>query len=345
MNKKYNKVVGCGGIGKGMLFYSPVMETLGRTESRLVTLTDAKDYCKLQIVFYYPAVLSEKGTAVIPIGAVGDDMIGTEMTEQLSALGMDTSYIARDPANPTMLSICLQYPDKDGGNFTTMNSAAAAVSPEYIAEAAGKAGLDENTIVAAIPEVSVDARHALLKCGRAAGCFNVASVTVSEAAEFAKKGIYKDVDLLSLNEEEAQAVCGMKLTGTDLFDMVVNYAAGWNPDITVAMTAGARGAIVGDRKRSEVIPPCPADVVNTTGAGDAFIGTLIAMIAQGISLYHEKDAVLLYGKTAPEIASVAAALAVESEDSIPYEVTGEAVEKRAALYSPAAPNRIRGALI
>ena len=55
MSLKYNKVLGIGGIGVGMLFHTDINETLGRSESRLVELSEAKDYCKLHIVFHYIA--------------------------------------------------------------------------------------------------------------------------------------------------------------------------------------------------------------------------------------------------------------------------------------------------
>jgi hypothetical protein len=57
---RFTKLIAAGGVGTGLLFHSPIMETLGRSESRLVTLCDAKDYCKQQIVLYYTAVLCDE---------------------------------------------------------------------------------------------------------------------------------------------------------------------------------------------------------------------------------------------------------------------------------------------
>ena len=93
MNLKIKKVVGCGGIGKGLLFHSPNNETLGRSESRLVTISNAKDYCKQQIVFYYITELLKGKCEVIPVGAVGDDNIGTELVDIMLRQGMDVRYI------------------------------------------------------------------------------------------------------------------------------------------------------------------------------------------------------------------------------------------------------------
>ena len=129
MNLKIKKVIGCGGIGKGLLFHSPNNETLGRSESRLVTISNAKDYCKQQIVFYYIAELLKGKCEVIPVGAVGDDNIGTELVDIMLRQGMDVRYIKQISGTSTMLSICLQYPDKEGCNFTAQNNAAEYVKP------------------------------------------------------------------------------------------------------------------------------------------------------------------------------------------------------------------------
>lgn len=47
MNLKIKKVIGCGGIGKGLLFHSPNNETLGRSESRLVTIRTDCHYLRV----------------------------------------------------------------------------------------------------------------------------------------------------------------------------------------------------------------------------------------------------------------------------------------------------------
>ena len=55
--RKIRQIIGTGGIGKGLFFLSHENEALGRNESRMAELSDAKDYCKLHIVFHYLSIL------------------------------------------------------------------------------------------------------------------------------------------------------------------------------------------------------------------------------------------------------------------------------------------------
>ena len=79
----YDKIIATGGIGTGMLFLSGQQETLGRSESRSVTLSPAKDYCKQQIVLYYTAALLRETIPVYPIGYVGNDSMGDSILEEM----------------------------------------------------------------------------------------------------------------------------------------------------------------------------------------------------------------------------------------------------------------------
>ncbi len=148
-----------------MLRLSPIQDTLGRSESRLVHMSPARDYCKLHIVFHYIAALIGKQTEVYPLSYVGQDTMGEELLGEMRLAGMHTEYIGRSEELRTMLSVCLQYPDKEGCNMTVINSAASRVTPEYIRSSMEALSVDANTLVAAIPEVSAESQD----CSAAGG--------------------------------------------------------------------------------------------------------------------------------------------------------------------------------
>lgn len=338
----FNRVIGTGGIGTGLFFVTDNNQTLGRSESRLVTLTDAKDYCKLHIVFHYIARMLSPKKQVLPIGCVGKDAQGASLIEEMQQSGMDTTYVAASPDLPTPISICLQYPDKEGCNFTAANGAGQEVTPAFIEDALQKIAPDKKTIVMAIPEVSLKSRETLLKIGRRNGCFNILSFVVQEAAYVKEHDWLSIADLVSVNEEEAAALlkllspCRQDLpltlsTEKDLIEDLFSYASTLNPSITLIMTVGRDGAFVCNSQGIEHLPPFPANVVNTTGAGDAFIGGTTAALAMGYPLMkgHSDEtfgASLL--TSAPEFGSLCAGLAVEEADSIALGVTPENILKR-----------------
>jgi ribokinase len=53
---------------------------------------------------------------------------------------------------------------------------------------------------------------------------------------------------------------------------------------SVVLTLGAAGAVVADAAGVEAVPAVPAEVVDTTGAGDAYVGACAAALARGASL-------------------------------------------------------------
>ena len=326
---RYNKIVGTGGIGVGMLFHSETMETLGRSESRMVVLSDAKDFCKQHIVFYYATVLAKSFSEIYPIGFVGDDANGRNLIAEMQRVGMNTKFVGTCKDKPTMLSICLQYPDKDGCNFTAKNNASVYVTPEYVDDCLEQIHIDSKTIIAAIPEVSTESRIAMLKKGRNGQAYNVLSVPSAEAKDFLNT--FSMVDLLAVNEEEAQAILQCDIEGKELITALYQMLSKENPRISLLVTCGRRGAYSATEGIIEFIPPLPGNAINTTGAGDAFLGGTLAGIANGLKL-QKGHSDRYFGETmlksAAELGALCAGMAVETEDSIAIEVTPDAIRNR-----------------
>ena len=53
---------------------------------------------------------------------------------------------------------------------------------------------------------------------------------------------------------------------------------------TVIVTLGARGALIADGQTTDHVPAMPVEAVDSTGAGDAFIGSLAVFLAEGVGL-------------------------------------------------------------
>lgn len=330
-NVGYYKIVGTGGIGMGMLFHSETMDTLGRSESRMVTLSDARDYCKQHIVFYYLAAITKEYSEVYPIGFVGNDANGKNLIAEMRREGMDTRFVGICENEPTMISICLQYPDKEGCNFTARNNAAIHVTPQYIKHCMNEISVNSQTIVAVIPEVSVESRMEMLKIGKDKNAFTVLSIPVAEAEAFEAENAFAYCDLLSLNHEEAQAVLKQNVSGEELVKRLYRYLKNFNQNIQLLVTCGNKGAYSATRKGVEYIPPLPGRAVNTTGAGDAFLGGTLAGLARGLPL-QKGISDSCFGESplqsAVEMGTLCAGMAVESEDSIAFDVTLETIKER-----------------
>jgi sugar/nucleoside kinase (ribokinase family) len=283
----YEVVVGTGGIGAGIFLALHGDRTLGREESRPATLLDQRDACKLHIVLHYVRRLLDPGVAVVPIGMVGDDAPGRDALAQLRAEDIDVSLIETS-SNPTLFSVCFQYPNGDGGNLTTVNSASGMVGPDLVGRARPTMiAHRDRGIAVALPEVPMPARAALLDLATEAGFLRVATFTSLEWEEVHRMRLLERVDLLAVNLDEAAAATGTEVsagTASDVVSVMVDRVRADNPELSLVITAGRQGSWAWDGAKLAHTAPLNVTPVNTAGAGDAHLAGLIVGSAGGMTL-------------------------------------------------------------
>lgn len=327
MRGKIRQIVGTGGIGKGLFFLSHENDELGRNESRMAKLSDAKDYCKLHIVFHYLGRLLAPEIHIVPIGKIGNDENGMLCRKQMEEAGMNVEWVQKSFQYPTMLSVCIQYPDKSGCNITSDNSACQDVDTEYILKAAKDLNIGADTVVAALPEVPLISRLKLLEYGKSRGAFCVASCGTAEMREFIRRKGPEMCDLIALNQEETAAFTGMvQVAGAEDAKEAARRVLEKYPHLHLWFTFGAEGSMFADRNQIRIYSSLPnVKVVNTGGAGDASLAGLLAGYCLGIALGGEEDE---YWETSAELAVLLAGMSVESADSINQEITWESIKER-----------------
>jgi sugar/nucleoside kinase (ribokinase family) len=297
-NSPHQQLVGVGGIGTGIFFQLEGNHTLGREESRLGRLLEVRDYCKLHIIIHYVAKLlgaRASGTPfhVVPLGNVGDDPPGRQVLQEMSGTGIDTKRVRTLKGKPTLFSVCFQYPDGKGGNITTSNSAAAALTANDLDGAnAILASRGKRRVALAAPEVPLDARRQFLALATDAGAFRAASFVSAEVKPARESGMFELLDLVSLNEEEASELVGCHLAANEpekFLDACLEFLGETYPRLRMVVTAGERGAYA---LADGICHHCPApkvEVASTAGAGDALLGGVIAALAAGIPLLRKKS--------------------------------------------------------
>jgi sugar/nucleoside kinase (ribokinase family) len=281
-----------GGIGSGIFLALEGDQLLGRNESRAAHLLDVRDYCKLHIIAHYVAVLlganpSGSPFHVVPLGKVGDDDAGRRLVEEMAAVGIDTRYVDAIEGLPTLLSVCFQYPDGDGGNITTIDSAAAHLDAAAIDRVAPLLAPDEGrgSIALVAPEVPLEVRHHLLATATARGALRVAAFTSSEIPDARRLGLFDLIDLVSMNEDEATALTGLPYDATDRQPFLDRCASVFPGRTNILVSVGKDGAFAFDDGLWEhrPAPPVPA-VRNTAGAGDALLAGVLSAVAAGVPL-------------------------------------------------------------
>lgn len=291
MEKKYQKLIGVGGIGSGLFFALEGNQDLGRNESRAATLIDARDYCKLHIVTHYLATLLAGALHIVPLGSVGNDNTGLRLLEEMKAAHIDISHIQISTSAPTLLSVCYQYPDGSGGNITANNSASSQLEIQDIDSIVSLFEEDAGHCIALVlPEAPLHLRDHLLRLATDFGTLRVAAFTSGEIAEARRTGMFERVDLLFLNEDEAQALTGDRLDPSrpnSFLEKCALTLRAVQPEIQIVVTAGNHGAYGLSADEWSHSPACTVEVANTAGAGDALIAGTLAGLISGLPLVEE----------------------------------------------------------
>lgn len=294
---RFHTLIGIGGIGTGMFLALDGNRTLGRNESRPGRLLACRDYCKLHIISHFAGMVlgahpSGKPFHLIPIGKVGHDEAGRRLREEMAAVGMDTRFVDTVNGRPTMLSVCFQYPDGSGGNITTSNAAPCELTGADIHRAASFLKRHGSRAIAlAAPEVPLKLRQQLLALATKHGAFRAASVASAEMAAARRLGLFRHIDLLAINEDEAAALCGIAYDSRKpqrLLAACTDMLLRANPRMQIVVSAGRHGAYAFDGGRWGHAPAIPVAVASSAGAGDALFGGVLAGLAAGLPLLSDK---------------------------------------------------------
>ena len=285
--RKYDALIGTGGIGTGTFFAMSGNHTLGREESRGGKFLDRRDYCKLHIISHYVQRLVGADFKTLPVGRVGDDAAGRRLLEEMRAEGLDLSLTAMMPGEQTLDCICLLYPDGSGGNLTVTDSASGRVTPDDINRAAPWfARHASRGIALAVPEVPLAARLALLGLAGQHGFLRAASFSSEEMATVRESSLLAQIDLLAINLDEAASLAETSAEGDAevIVQRVAEALANKYPRLRLSITAGALGSWTIDGNALHFIATPKVGVRSAAGAGDAHFSGILAGLAVGLPL-------------------------------------------------------------
>lgn len=105
---------------------------------------------------------------------------------------------------------------------------------------------------------------------------NYRDALIKDTKSFAKDSIkfIEKSDFVKLSDEEAVIITG-KENLEDCIDEILNMGAK-----TVCVTLGAKGTLLATKKEKTIIPSTLIKQVDSTGAGDAFVGAMLCQIAK-----------------------------------------------------------------
>ena len=232
------------------------------------------------------------GAAVRLFGAVGDDAFADLALERLGEEDVDLWGVARVKAATGSATIMV---DAVGENcIAVVPGANARADPSAVPDAALTGG---NWLVLQ-QEVPASANASLLQ---RAGRFGTrVLLNAAPAGEFDPQ-VLGLLDVLVVNEGEA-AILGGVLGWPTEPERFARAAIQSHDGLSVVVTLGAHGALAADRRGLWRATAPAIEVIDTTGAGDAFVGAFAAATEHG----DELGAALRFGVAAGSLACMKA---------------------------------------
>lgn len=216
-----------------------------------------------------------QGAPVQFVGAVGNDSYATPALRRLTEAGVDQTHINRVDATTGLAVIAVD--DAGENTIIVVSGANATVDATAIAESAPAIAAAD--IVLLQGEIPADGFAAAVGAATKRVVVNLAPVIDVDRSALLQ------ADPLIANEHEAGLILhqlGQEISGNDPHELAqALLGAGF---ASVILTLGAAGALVAAANASELIPSPKVDTVDTTGAGDAFAGALVARLYAGDSL-------------------------------------------------------------
>jgi ribokinase len=239
------------------------------------------------------------GGAVTFLGAYGPDTFGSEARDRLLKEGINVDHFQCVQGAPSGIALIMVDGVTRENLIAVAKSANEAVDSAMVS--AARSVFESSAAVVSQLEIRDGAIEAVARLCHELGKPFVLNPAPSRALP---KAIYESLHVIVVNEHEAKDI-----TGEDEMPAAVRrlHQLGCK---NVVVTLGASGVLFSEGSKVEFVAAPKVQAVDTTGAGDCFVGWLGVGVAEGLSL-----------RAATERACQAASLKVTragAQDGMPY---------------------------
>ena len=249
------------------------------------------------------------GADVAMFTKLGRDAMAAVATDAMDAVGLSREYLFYNEDVATGIALISVDENTSQNEIIIVPGACATITDADISRA--QARIRDSAYVLLQLEINQDANEkvaALAKAGGARVIINTAPYSpVSDA-------FLNGAWLVTPNEVEAESLTGVKVTDLASADRAARAFMDRGVR-NVLITLGGRGVYICSEGHSEIVPAYRVNTVDTTGAGDAFNGGLLAALSEGKDL-----------RAAAAFANAVAALSVQRIGTTPSMPTRAEIE-------------------
>ncbi|MBR1029697.1 ribokinase [Bradyrhizobium liaoningense] len=235
-------------------------------------------------VLYFPGgkganqavAASRLGTKTTLIGRLGKDSFGAELRTFLGAQGIDLGSVQDADTHSGTAIITVAASDN---TIVVIPGSNALVGADDVADVP----LATGDVAVSQFEIPLPTIAAFFQRARSAGATTLLNPAPAQKMSAELLAL---VDILVLNETELGFLAGVELSDGDEAATIINVARQLQAreDQTICVTLGKRGVLALAGREEFAVLGRAVKAVDTTGAGDCFVGALAAQLASGVQL-------------------------------------------------------------
>ncbi len=214
-----------------------------------------------------------RGSQVVFIAKVGDDVFGEEARRGFEAEGMDTRFVLRDFAVPSGVAL-IGVDDRGENSIMVAPGANARLSAQEVKQAL--ADVEEPGWMLLQLEIPLETVREGILSGFAKGYRVVLNPAPAQAIP---EDLYPCLHLITPNETEASLLTGFTVTDEASAAEAAKVLLEKGVE-NVIVTLGSRGAYLRTADAEWLVPAPAVKPLDTTAAGDIFNGALVVALAE-----------------------------------------------------------------
>jgi ribokinase len=221
------------------------------------------------------------GAEVFMVARVGSDLFGPATIENFRKQGIDPTHVKQ--VEGLSSGVAPIFVEKNGQNrILVVKGANDALKPADV-DAAAETLKTADCIVLQF-EIPVETVYYAVAFARKHGIRCIVNPAPAQPIDMAA---LKDLDYFVPNETEAETITGLPVKNVDDAKQCAEKLVGGGVR-RVIITLGAKGSLLVSGEGSDHVAPFEVKSVDSTGAGDAFIGSFAVFLGEGVP---EKEAV------------------------------------------------------